>query len=77
MNTLIRGLTPREHFQLHGTLPANAIEQVLDQLDLFSDFLEIATEISPDLINQAYSNPEAFDINLIHAFLNNLREIQK
>lgn len=77
MNTLIGGLTPREHFQLHGSLPTDAIERMLDQLDLMTDFVAVVTEICPDLTSQAYSNPEAFDLGLIQTLLKILREIQK
>ncbi len=77
MNTRIGGLTPREHFQLHGSLPTDAIERMLDQLDLMTDFVAVVAEISPDLTTQAYSNPVAFDLGRIQTLLKILREIRK
>jgi hypothetical protein len=76
MATLIGGLTPREHFHLHGSLPTDAVEQLLDQAEIFSDFVEIVTEIAPDLSAQAYSNPDAYDLDLVRALLKILREIK-
>ncbi len=77
MNNLIGGLTPREHFHLHGNLPTEEIELLLDQSDLFADFVAIATEIAPDLTNQAYSNPEAYNLDLVRSLLKILREVKK
>lgn len=77
MNYLIGGLTPREHFHLYGMLPNDAVERLLDMAEQFAEFLTIVTEISPDLINQAYSNPEAYNLDLIRALSKILREIKK
>lgn len=77
MNNLIGGLTPREHFHLHGTLPNGAIERLLDLTDQFANFVAIVTEISADVINQAYKNPENFDLERVQALLKILREINQ
>jgi hypothetical protein len=74
MNTLIGGLTPREHFHQHGNLPTFAIEQLLDRTDFLNQLVTIITEISPDLTSQAYSNPEAFNLDQINVLLKILRE---
>jgi len=68
VNILIFGLTPREHFRLHGTLPGNIVEQLLDQLDDLENLLEAAYEIAFDLEKVAFANREDFDLRSVSNF---------
>ncbi len=77
MNSLIRGLTPREHFRMHGEVPHHVIERMLDQIDLLSDLAGLVTEISHDLSSQAYLNPDAYDLNRVHSLLKILRQVNQ
>ncbi len=49
MNALINGLTPSEHFHLHGCLPAFAVERLLDQAACFEKILDAFAQIEYEL----------------------------
>jgi hypothetical protein len=68
LRILISGLTPREHFRLHGTLPTNIIEQILDQLDDLGKLLDVSCEIAPDLEQHVFRNREDFDFQSVSSF---------
>jgi hypothetical protein len=77
MNSLIGGLTPREHFRMHGEVPGHVIERMFDQIELLSDLAGLVTELSHDLSSQAYSNPDAYDLNRVRSLLKILREVNQ
>jgi len=68
MNNLIRGLTPREHYRLHGTLPGCAIEPLLDESDDLARLHEAAVEVLPDLNDLAALCRENFDRPRVRKF---------
>ena len=68
MNNLIRGLTPREHPRLNGTLPGCAIEPLLDESDDLARLHEAAVEVLPDLNDLANLCPEDFDRPRVRKF---------
>jgi hypothetical protein len=77
LNILISGLTPREHFRLHATLPANIIEQILDQLDDLGKLLDVSCEIAPDLEHHVFRNREDFDLQSVSNFQRIVRSLHE
>lgn len=65
----IGGLTPQEHYRLHGCLPPETQEKLLDVLEDWTLLLNAAIDLVSDLRDWEYVLKDEFDTSYASAFL--------
>ena len=72
----ICGLTPSEHFRLHGYIPTEIQEKLIDEHSDLLRLLYAAKDVADDLETQAYLNHEGFETRSVALFLNCVRSLR-
>ena len=75
MGMRLCGLTPKEHFRLHGKLPTDGQDKLIEEHEELLQLLLTAYEIAPDLEEQCYRHHESFDTPAIAKFLKIVRRL--